>query len=421
MIFFRLKHSPLFSNYRNFQRYQQRKFQEDYRKMQFNSPTGSEEEFHKFIEDATLFLKEFKWLIDFKWTEVFLPRVVDKIPLDWHLYLNAMDINRLKQIVVSMESEIDTPESLGRLIKRCKELSPRLEFPYHTNYTEAIHEHKTSVKKTQEANHFVQFLDGYIKERKESKDVTVIDVGAGLGYVSKKLCNRGYPVIGIECRSELCCSVNSNNSEQNLKFVERKIDDSQECLELLEDLVPESTDGVLIGLHSCGDLLYQMINLYAKSKRLKSVCCVTCCYHAMSLDQFPRSKMCQNILNQNKFEFTRVILRLGCQETPIRWTHELTPEKQDAHAKVAAFRGILEEVLLSNPELKWKRLRRKNILRNDMNDFIEDNIHGFPEEQRTRARILLQQNVRKRSSQIDLVKTLKVSIVLLFNTHNFSD
>ena len=44
----------------------------------------------------------------------------------------------------------------------------------------------------------------------------------------------------------------------------------------------------VIGLHCCGDLTPSLLSLFDRSTQVKAVCCVSCCYHKMKVNDTGR-------------------------------------------------------------------------------------------------------------------------------------
>ena len=319
-------------------------------------------------------------------------------------------------MLLTMEVEEDCPESFIKFLRLCKELSIRLKWSQHSTpippFTQV---NRTSVKKLQESINFGHFIADFCFNHFSEEDIkktTVVDIGCGLGYVSSQLYKKGFHVIGVDARPDLCVTANSRIGTDRMSFVHHFVSDSQETQEFIDNLVPEGNNGVIIALHGCGDLLDHVINLFCRSKRFKGLFCVTCCYHKIDKKKFPRSDLFRESCQEHGLRFDPVSLRSACQKTPISWTIGLTAESLDIHSKSAAFRGILEEVQIQT-NYSWKKTKSRMKKTNDLQDYVDQAILGFPVEKRTEALKLLQETITKHQDKLNRVKTLKILQTLI--------
>lgn len=361
-----------------------------------------------FSQIASLF-KEYHWLLKFKWTEIFTDDVISSVPRDWQIFLDKLDANQLRKMMIHNETDLiqdACPTSLKNFINKCNDLAIRLRWPsFDIPVDVDVREHRTSVKKINEVKHVSEIMDEVLRKRFGDDLPVIIDIGCGLGYLTKKLSSKGYKLIGIDARGDLCVKASSNDNSS--QFVEMFIDDSPECLNTILSLIPPNKKAVLIGLHSCGDLLQHIISLFSKSSYFVGFFCVTCCYHKIDENKFPRSLDFRIQADEQSLEFNPVILRVGTQRTPISWCHELSETSLDAHTKSASFRGILQEVIESKP-FTWKKQRSKMRLHNNFSGYIEQVIKGFKAEEREEARRLLETQTSKRSAYASQVRSLKI-------------
>lgn len=378
--------------------------------------TADLEDGQVFFEEACKFLSHFWWLIDFKWIDIFIKRIIYEVPDDWHEYLNAVDIPALKKLLLNMEADGSCPETFQEFLRKCKAFSIRLRWPQHSTAipdTERIN--RTSVKKLRESINFGHFIADFCTGRVNPEEIdklTVIDVGCGLGYVSSQLHKRGFRVVGIDARPELCETANKRIGDERMSFVHHFITDSIETQQFIEDLVPPGNRGILIALHGCGDLLDHVLNLFSRSEKFVGLFCVTCCYHKICKDKYPRSKCLDESSSKHNLEFDPVNLRAACQKTPLSWTTELTQESLDIHTTSAAFRAMMEEVQVET-NYAWKKTKSRMKQTNDVKDYVDQALPGFPEDVRQHALQLLQETIDKRIGSLDRVRTLKILQILI--------
>lgn len=362
-----------------------------------------------YFNHVTSLFKEYNWLLKFKWTEIFTNDVISSVPVEWQNFLDQLNADQLRQMMI--RNDLDSipytcPASLKEFILKCSELAIRLSWPsFHVLMDVDAREHRTCVKKINEVKHVSEFIDEILRKCFGNELPIIIDIGCGLGYLTNKLSSKGFELIGIDARGELC--VKAGSSKNSSQFVEMLIEDSQDCLNAILSLIPSDRKAVLIGLHSCGDLLQHIISLVSKSSRFVGLFCVTCCYHKIDKNKFPRSSDFKIQAGKERLEFNPVILRVGTQRTPLSWCHELDESNLDAHTKSAAFRGILQEVIESKP-FSWKKQRSKMKLQSHYSGYIDQVIKGFKPEERDEARYLLETQSSKRSAHTSLVRSLKI-------------
>ena len=369
----------------------------------FNHPSD------EYFTEVTKLFKDHYWLLAFKWTEIFTHDIISLVPVDWHRFLDQLSSDQLKQMMIEMSVDNVSrgcPQSLKLFIDGCRELAIRLNWPsFDVHVDPGTREHRTSEKKISEVKHVAEFIDSLLREMDEKELPVIVDIGCGLGYLTKKLSSKGFKLIGVDARGELC--VRATSSKDSSRFVQMFIEDTDECLSSILNLIPPDRKAVLVGLHSCGDLLKHIISLYSKSSRFVGMFCVTCCYHKIDKSQFPRSSVFREAAEEENVKFNPVVLRVGTQRTPLSWSHELNEGSLDAHTKSAAFRGILQEVIESKP-FAWKKQRSKMKVRNEFSGYIEQVIRGFEQEERSQALFLLERQAERRSADNGLVRSLKI-------------
>ena len=89
-------------------------------------------------------------------------------------------------------------------------------------------------------------------ESKISRSQTVVDVGAGLGYLGEELCRRGYRVIGLEASKSHVAGAGRRKSKIVGHLFEThlvRVENTQECRDLLLSLLPHNSCLVRDGRH----------------------------------------------------------------------------------------------------------------------------------------------------------------------------
>ncbi|KAI1289320.1 hypothetical protein HDE_08856 [Halotydeus destructor] len=330
-------------------------------------------------------MKEFWWLLDFKWTDTLISDVLERIPSDWVEFIANLSANEVRDLLTDhLVEDKALPEELFKFVVRCRELSLRSSWSsvYSSNSSSRSRTNKKiSEKKRVEIEHVQKLVLDVVTDqlRLSSSDVTVLDLGAGLGYISEALHNSGFNVIGIECNEKLCITANDRYADKNIRFVPLKIDESNECLGSVTELVRDRNNVIVLGLHCCGDLLNNALEMFSKVDQIKAAICVTCCYHLITIPKFPRSETLKTLSRELDVAFNSTVLRVGTYDPPLRWCRDLNQEKLDTHTKTSFYRAVFER-FLKQPNVTWSRPVKKKIgsvLNGTFSEFIESVELGF--------------------------------------------
>lgn len=337
-----------------------------------------------FFIKSISFFTNFRWLIDFKWTNILIDDLLEKVPTTWLQHISRLDAQQVNLLLNKYELAPEAPEDLKAFVRQCDELSLRLKWPQFAlpanKNTKKLNK-KISAKKSNEVECLLKFILNICREELKTSpgNVTILDIGAGLGYISECLHGNGFTVIGVEAQLSLCESANSRYEQDKIRFLHMTFDQSRECIETIKSILPQDRPVIVIGLHCCGNLLNSIIQLYSQVPQIKAMVCVTCCYHLMTCDEFPRSTTLNQIALQHNFAFSLPILRLGCQDPPQRWSRDLSDIKLKLHEKSAFYRALLEK-FTKESDSKWTRPMKKNLhskLDGTITDYVESIIMGF--------------------------------------------
>lgn len=396
--------------------------------IQLEDVTSSLTNSHDFFDKSAQLLSQYWWLLDFKWTDLFIKDVLSNIPDEWNCFLDSLTHQQLYYMLNNMLlppdiSSKDVPESFNDFIEKCSNLAFRLKWPMiespvvaaMKNVNPATHKHQSPMKhrESESLAYFVENLianNQLLSEYKSS--LTILDIGCGLGYVSNKLNQLGFNVIGIEAREQLVKKASIRN--KNVKFICKFIDEKPETLTFLSKILSEECQPhgkvLMIGLHSCGDLLSYMMNIYTKIDCVIGLACITCCYHKISPNAFPRSKLFTKVGKEYNLQFNQVTLRVGCQCTPIKWADDL--KNLPNHTLAATSRALLEEILITN-KLPWNRIRCKLKLASSFDEYFEQIIPGFDISEKEKVIDTWNKLVSIRKNQLNKVKNVKILQTLI--------
>jgi len=229
--------------------------------------------------------------------------------------------------------------------------------------------------------HEVEILSNLVYDLcKNEKNLAIIDAGDGKGYLSSRMALEfKLPVLGIDAsqvnthgaekRSEklkrawdalVTRAEKVKNGEEISRVGRRKrekqnkdekpdtpqlyqtvtqfIDDTTDLKGLMKERFPNDDfdSFCLTGLHTCGNLAPNCLNIFVQNPEIKLMCNVGCCYHLLTEpDNFPLS----NYLKSKNVDLGRNARMLAAQSVP-RFFHE-----KEAPQISLLYRAMLEVIL----------------------------------------------------------------------------
>jgi hypothetical protein len=345
---------------------------------------------HEYVLALTDFLTTHSWIYDFKLTRFFRDRVCHRLPDEWKQTLISLTSSELNELPFGFVKE-EWPDSLKEFISEAMSL----DLPERTVTRKLTGKETKSVtlsgkiatgmspKKTHEVERMVAFVRQLCEEHGIRH---LVDVGAGLGYVSQAISSElGIDVIGLESVEMRCHAANqrqeklvkSGGSETVMKMINFAVKDTEESerefCRILRQFCGSEDEGLnpvcLLGLHCCGDLTPLTIKLFHKCCPPQStLVCLGCCYHRMSGNSdgfcyFPLSASVKSVVYGKKkkdpnWKLSVFGLRLAAQETRSRWREQSALE-HDLHMKRVAYRAVVETALKSDS------VRLRKVVKND--------------------------------------------------------
>lgn len=178
----------------------------------------------------------------------------------------------------------------------------------------------------------------------------------------------GYRVLGLEADAQKVKGALERQdkyypeSKNHVKYARCKVtkDSIKDVKKLLQDTFDkgEINRVCIIGLHACGDLTIDAVNLFMEVSSAQSLILLPCCYHkiAISTEQsstdreyfynFPLSKSLKEALHKSLIDdigvvLRRPFLRLACQDTKERW-NEMSFSDHQEHAFHVLARATLQ-------------------------------------------------------------------------------
>lgn len=132
--------------------------------------------------------------------------------------------------------------------------------------------------------HEVKRLGAFIQQVAERLEIhNVVDLGAGLGYLSHLLTTRcALRVQAVEAQSH-----HSKAAEERSHFLAHKLQQNASGLEVTALHVTAQNFAckepcLLVGLHTCGDLAAASVRIAAEVEAVRGLVNVSCCYHLLS-------------------------------------------------------------------------------------------------------------------------------------------
>ncbi|EFN77509.1 methyltransferase-like protein 25 [Harpegnathos saltator] len=336
----------------------------------------------RYFLDALRLFYETQWLHNIPVTEILTQGCLDSIPREWMDHLQVLQNDELNNFVVEKMTKSEWPDSLKAYVNHCKvtdRLSSTLTLPsaeLPQNFRIGL-----SRKKQHEIMHLARLVHVQCKPYNIQ---TIIDLGAGLGYVCQMLHHLyGYQVLGLERKEE---NVNRACTKQRTAYPESlthvryihcdvTCDSADRIESILQREFPNTTAACLIGLHACGDLSTSASRIFRRMKSAKLLILISCCYHKLSISDsvrtpsqekqyfrnFPMSNCLREVIATHSFDvgqFLRVpFLRLACQESVDKW-RGMSGEKHDEHSFHVLARAVLELYSQQNNLILRKKVRK---------------------------------------------------------------
>jgi len=235
------------------------------------------------LEDSVKFLTKYSWIYDFKVTNILSDQIIEEIPSGWLRFLKSLTIEDFNEVFFNTENTTTVPEEIANFIESYRMLkTPITKCPLSNHSLSKMQKRRINLKKEHEIINFANFIE----QRCFQSDIkNILDIGSGLGYLGEELTRKGLNVLGVEGsegHSERAEKRKDINKSHNFDTVHLKIDDSQECLKKLSSLTHEKS--CIVGLHCCGDLTPQLLNIFTKIEQFSSLMLVSCCYHKSTID-----------------------------------------------------------------------------------------------------------------------------------------
>ncbi|EFN62886.1 UPF0431 protein C1orf66-like protein [Camponotus floridanus] len=323
-----------------------------------------------------------QWLHNIAVTEILTKASLDAIPKEWTEHLRILKNDEFNNFIARRVTKSEWPDSLKTYVEKCQNInklppiqtSPRIELPQ-----------KFKIGLSQKKQHEIIHLAHLVHTQCKLYNIqTIVDLGAGLGYVCQMLHYLyGYQVLGLEKNKEnvnRACTRQKKlypDSLAKVKYIHCDVTcDSADMIEsILQQEFPNFTDACLIGLHACGDLSASASKIFCKINSIKLFILISCCYHKLSISKniqtalqekqyfhnFPTSNCLRETITAHNFDigqFLRIpFLRLACQESADKW-YGMSKKEHDEHSFHVLARAVLELYSQQNNLVLKKKVRK---------------------------------------------------------------
>ncbi|KAK4885979.1 hypothetical protein RN001_002250 [Aquatica leii] len=335
------------------------------------------------------FLKDEQWIYNYRNTHILVNNVLDNFQPDWIEHFQYITSNELNNLPFGYINS-NWPESLQNFLKKITNLKYGIEvYRFGSELPVLQSRHRLSVKK----QHEIVRLTAVIHDLCQKYDITVIiDIGAGLGYLSYLLYEKyDYKILAIEGNKDTYELAIRNqekyhaNTKEDIKFIHHFITNNSESniRMLLENLNWSLNKICVTGLHACADLSITILDVFKKLELAQSLAIMPCCYHRLEMshvsadgemfENFPISQVLSDVYENlnGKLFLKKPFLRLACQQTESAWKH-MSDEDHAIHSKSCILRAILQE-FANEENLKIERLKRKSgKLINNVKEYINN-------------------------------------------------
>ncbi|KAF6200933.1 hypothetical protein GE061_005380 [Apolygus lucorum] len=319
---------------------------------------GSEinlEDTKKYIEKLGTFLADWKWLVCTRPTHILVEKVLES-HADIIEPLASLPPETQRQVPFGFKEEFWPKDLLIFLDRVC---NGRLVFPSKCVVTPDESESPTRKASSKKLHETIR-LSAFVASICSTKAIkNIVDVGSGLGYVDRELCQvvEGCRIVAVESEAARCTSADVVNKD--FGFADRIIQLPMKLyssnIEEVAGKVKASADGVscLIALHACGDLTPTSLRLFKHDASILSAVIMSCCYHKMvsssdkgrtAFSNFPSSEFLQSCLADGSIDSDIAdvsFLRLAAESTKELWATR-SHEHHMLHAQSVAFRAIVQ-------------------------------------------------------------------------------
>ncbi|BET02837.1 Ribosomal RNA adenine dimethylase domain containing 1 [Nesidiocoris tenuis] len=314
------------------------------------------------LREMFAFLQRWKWLVTVRPIDIVVSRTLDEHAalLD---FLAKIPLDKQKRILLGYYED-SWPVELKELIVESTSVVPAVPDLFSRN----VPGKGTISKKDHETSRLSSLVCRICREMQPKG---IVDVGSGLGYVDRVLCEsiEGCSILAIESEEARCTTAHALN--RNVGFgdrivqVPRKLfsDNVHEMAEIVTETFDNSS--CLIALHACGDLSLTSLKLFEVTPSLQSAVVVPCCYHKMApcskneFDNFPCSEALKWTIADDRDLCCVSFLRLAAESSREMWLNR-DPAQWARHARSVAYRALVQSYQ-ENRNIVFRKRKRKAV------------------------------------------------------------
>ena len=239
--------------------------------------------------------------------------------------------------------------------KKIKSLSFSKDEPWNSKNVVSLKQSQASgmsKKKKHEVEQFSCLINEFSGSG-EKNDI-VVDIGSGEGYLPCILsCLYGRNVIGIEgsdkiTRQSLQRRIKMLGGDQGKVPIFKDVLIEKGCHEHFRKTLQYDGNVLLCGLHCCGELSNNVIELFIKDEKVRKLALVGCCYGRFGLGYrmtFPLSNFLKQEMSEKKQSlFNTIVFRCACDHI-IFWKMK-TEEEFEELIREMIYRCLSEDILI---------------------------------------------------------------------------
>lgn len=245
------------------------------------------EHFQTSLTACVELLEEYRDLMESQITASYVKGQLECVDSAW---LRDLEMLTYEQLVHLPEhTDLLRHSGLQQFVQRVTSLSP--EYP---QWTEELQPTALEVRgMTPKKVHEVRRLSAFIARAASQTKVTeVVDLGAGLGYLSHFLaCRCNLSVLAVESKEH-----NTHASRTRSAYISRKTNQSADFHAVSLHVTHSNFETLcakpclLVGLHTCGDLAPISLRMAAAVPSVRAVINVGCCYNLLSETVAPEAQ-----------------------------------------------------------------------------------------------------------------------------------
>ncbi|CAF4832499.1 unnamed protein product [Pieris macdunnoughi] len=333
---------------------------------------------HEYFEECLKLFEEYQHLYIFPNTDLIVKQVLENISVQGLEHVDVFDES------FDLSKNICN-DYLRNFFLKTRRLKIRYSEFQEQNLQFFI-DAPLSLKKKHEITYLSEEIDVVCKM---TGCETVVDFGAGLGYLDQQIFkSSNFKVLGLECNENNYVNAKKRqrkyhfDSLENVKYIKHTITEhsNNEILKFIRDKF-HSEQFCICGLHACADLTVDAINLFLKMEHARAIVIMPCCYHKISQNDdgmfknFPLSNCLKRTYKSYIANINIPFLRLAAQP----------PNKSDVKMEDLVFsllaRATLQKyayehnIILRRKKRKAVRFKTKQ---RDFNTYVKDAVEsGF--------------------------------------------